>query len=139
MCTKIWFQFSVVMKHLLFIVSWVMFNTHFFCKNTVYKNIEPHILPTIKNILIAQNVSDLEMFLFCFWRGWKDEKLENFPSTNWYLQDKLDTVRQRRFWWIIYSAWVKTKFFGKKRGELPVPTPPKSAKNNQFNHVWFCF
>ena len=50
-------------------------NTHFFCKNIVYKNIEPHILPTLKNILIAQNVSDLEMFLFCFEEAGKMKNL----------------------------------------------------------------
>ena len=54
--------------------------THFFYKNTVYKNIEPHILPTLKNILIAQIVSDLEMFLFCFDEAEKMKNWKFFPT-----------------------------------------------------------
>ena len=39
-------------------------NTHFsFYKNIVYKNIESHFMPNLKNILIAQIVVDIEMFL----------------------------------------------------------------------------
>ena len=52
----------------------------FFYKNTVFKSTEPHILPTLKNILIAQNVSDLEMFLFCFEEAGKMKNLEIFPQ-----------------------------------------------------------
>ena len=37
--------------------------TLFFYKNNVYKNLEPHILPNLKNIFIAQIVSDCSMFL----------------------------------------------------------------------------
>ena len=39
-------------------------NTHFFYKNTLYKNTEPHILPNLKIIFIAENVRKVRTFLF---------------------------------------------------------------------------
>ena len=41
----------------------------FFYKNIVYKNIEPHFVPNLKNILIAQIVVNIEMFLSNFYEA----------------------------------------------------------------------
>ena len=89
-------------NHKIWIPGKILSHLHtFFCKNIVYKNIEPHILPTLKNILIAQNVSDLEMFLFCFEEA---EKRKNWK----FSQQRGD------FWAIFGPKWAFLAKIGRK-------------------------
>ena len=61
--TKVCFQVSL--RHDNYSSLWLWLLHTFFCKNIVYKSLEPHILPTLNNIFIAENVSALKILLLC--------------------------------------------------------------------------
>ena len=74
-----------------------------------YKNTETHILPTLKNILIAQIVSDLEMFLFCFDEAEKMEKSEIFPQK----RDFLASFWSKNVFFSQYWLWNQRSYINK--------------------------